>query len=79
MIGIKKIVDGNKEEIDMKTFEDCLAFIENQLGVHLLLWQKEALRLIYEHERFYLIPNARCGKAIFVKAAQLLKEINKEN
>lgn len=63
----------------MKTFEDCLAFIENQLGVHLLLWQKEALRLIYENKRFYLIPNTRGGKTTFVKAAQLLEEIKKEN
>lgn len=64
----------------VKTFEDCLSFIENQLGVQLLAWQKEALQKIYENELYYYIPGGRgCGKTTFVKAAQLLEEIKKEN
>lgn len=64
----------------MKAFEDCLAFIEDQLGVYLLDWQKESLRMIYENKSYYFISGGRCcGRTIFKKAAELLEEMKKEN
>ena len=62
----------------MKTFEDYLAFIENQLGIYLLSWQKEALRIAYENKPYYYIsPGRFCGRTVFKKATKLLEEIKK--
>lgn len=64
----------------MKTCEDCLDFIENQLGIHLLTWQKEALRMIYENNPCeYRLPGRGCGRTVFKKATKLLEEMKKEN
>ena len=64
----------------MKTFEDCLIFIENQLGAPLLIWQKEVLRMIYENKPdCYRLPGRGCGRTVFKKAAKLLEEIKKED
>ena len=56
-----------------KPFETYLTFIENQLGVQLLYWQKMALHAIYNGHHPY-ISNVRHGKIIMCRAAQLLKE-----
>ena len=61
------------------TFEDYLYFIENELGISMLYWQKECLRMIYENKP-YDIPGGRgCGRTVFKKAAKLLEELKKEN
>lgn len=56
-----------------KPFESYLAFIENELGIKLLCWQKMALHAIYDGHYPY-ISNIRNGKVIMYRAAQLLKE-----
>lgn len=56
-----------------KPFEDYLAFIENELGIKLLCWQKTALEDIYKGYCPY-ISGVRCGKMIMERAAELLKE-----
>lgn len=62
----------------MKTFEDCLDFIENKLGCQLLSCQKEFLRQIYERKTYYWLP-FRSGKQLTIEAAKLLVELMKEN
>ena len=56
-----------------KPFETYLNFIENELGVQLLCWQKMALHAIYDGHYPY-ISNIRNGKVIMYQAAKLLKE-----
>lgn len=56
-----------------KPLETYLAFIENTLGVHLLHWQKEALRAIY-NDCIPYIYGIRDGKVVMHRAAKLLKE-----
>ena len=63
----------------MKTFEDCLTFIENELGIYLLAWQKEALRAIYEDRPYYYRPARGIGMTTLDKAVVLLAEFTKEN
>lgn len=61
-----------------KPFEAYLTFIENELGVKLLCWQKMALRAIYDGHCPY-ISGVRNGKVIMYRAAELLKEeINRD-
>ena len=61
-----------------KPFETYLAFIENQLGVQLLCWQKMVLQAIYDGHHPY-VSGVRCGKSTMIQAAQLLKdEINQD-
>lgn len=64
----------------MNSFEDFLAYTEQQLGVQLLAWQKEVLKMIYENKDgcLYIMPR-RCGMTILRDAASLLEEIVKEN
>ena len=56
-----------------KPFEDYLSFIENELGIKLLCWQKMALRAIYDGYYPY-ISGVRGGKVIMKRAAEMLKE-----
>ena len=56
-----------------KPFEDYLTFIENELGVKLLCWQKTALEAIYNGYCPY-ISGVRGGKMVMERAAKLLKE-----
>lgn len=63
----------------MKTFEVCLSFIENELGVQLLAWQKEALQHMYENKPYYFIPGRGGGLTMFNKAQILLEVYKKEN
>lgn len=63
----------------MKTFEDCLSFIENKLGFPLLAWQKEALRAIYENKPCYYRPARGIGMTMFEKAVVLLMAIKEED
>ena len=64
---------------EAKTFEDCVVFIENQLGLCLLAWQKESLRMIYENKPCYFLPGRGCGLTVFNKAAKLLEELMEDN
>ena len=56
-----------------KPFETYLTFIENQLGVQLLCWQKMVLQSIYDGYHPY-VSGVRSGKAIMCRAAELLRE-----
>ena len=61
-----------------KSFETYLTFIENELGVQLLCWQKMALRAIYDGHYPY-ISSVRGGKVIMERAAEMLaEEINRD-
>lgn len=62
----------------MKTFEDCLFFIENTLGIYLLSWQKEVLQKMYENKPFYYRPCRGIGLTTLEKAAILMIEFKKE-
>lgn len=57
----------------MKSFEDCLGFIENELGCKLFDWQKTMLRAIYDG-KYPIVQGRLCGKFAAYRAAQLLKE-----
>ena len=62
-----------------KSFEDCLVFIENELGLKLFDYQKTMLRAIYDEE-YPIVQGRLCGKFVAYRAAQLLKEeMEKEN
>ena len=56
-----------------KPFDDYLTFIENELGVQLLCWQKMALRAVYDGHYPY-ISGGRGGKVIMERAEEMLKE-----
>lgn len=58
----------------MKTFEDCLSYIENELGVQLLDWQKEALYYYHEHLYTYIHLPKASGKTVLKRAIKLLDE-----
>ena len=61
-----------------KPFETYLSFIENELGVKLLHWQKMALHAIYDGHYPY-IYGVRGGKVIMERAAEMLdEEINRD-
>ena len=64
---------------NMKTFEDCLIFIENELGFPLLAWQKEVLRAIYEDRPYYYRPARGIGMTTLDKAVILLAAFKEEN
>ena len=38
----------------MRSFEDCIDFIENKLGIQLFDCQKEIIRRIYENPNLYI-------------------------
>lgn len=56
-----------------KPFETYLSFVENELGVKLLCWQKMVLRSIYDGHCPY-ISGMRGGKDIMYRSARLFKE-----
>lgn len=60
----------------MQTFENCLALIENELGVRLLDSQKDFLKNLYENEN-YTIIYARCSGKTILRYAIMLMEIYK--
>ena len=62
-----------------KSFDGCIAFIEDELNIHLLSWQKEMLRHIYENKPYYFMPGRGCGLTTFNKAHILLEVYKKEN
>lgn len=63
----------------MRTFEYCLAFIEDELGVKLFDCQKEFLRQMYEHKPHYYQPSKGIGITMLDRAVILLAELKKEN
>lgn len=56
-----------------KPFETYLSFIENQLGVQLLCWQKMVLQAIYDGHYPY-VSGVRCGKSTMIQAVDLLRD-----
>ena len=62
----------------MKSFEDCIDLIENELGVQLLPLQKEILYSIYNGHHPY-VHGVRGGKMATLRAAQMLKEEMEED
>jgi hypothetical protein len=65
---------------EMKTFEDCLGFIENTLGCKLLDYQKIILRNTYEGKHYWYYPGRKYGLQLLLEANRILKEeMNKEN
>ena len=59
------------------TFKDKLEYIEQVLGVHLLDWQKKALKQINEgNENVVWIPGKASGRTVYMKAVGLLKKLN---
>ena len=61
---------------DKNTFEDKLKFIEEILGVHLLNWQREALKQMDKGEPMVYMNGRATGRKVFLKAAVLLNELN---
>ena len=61
------------------TFEGHLSFIENELSIKLLDWQKEVLQKIYENNPYYFRPARGIGITTLNKAMILLEELKKEN
>lgn len=61
-----------------KHFEAYLTFIENELGVKLLDWQKIVLRAVYDGE-YPVVQGRLGGKLIAERATEMLKEeINRD-
>ena len=61
------------------TFEQCLDYIETELGFPLLDWHKEYLKLLYQYTNVYIMPARLNGKTVAMKAEKLLKKFLKEN
>lgn len=59
----------------MKTFEGGLAYIEDELGVTLLDWQKEVLQAVYERRPVYYFPSKGCGRGTVMHALKILEAI----
>lgn len=57
------------------TFEQCLDYIETELGYSLLDWQKEFLRITYDYPELYIIPARRYGRRMLLKANKLLDKL----
>lgn len=63
-----------------KTFEDYLSFIEDELGIQLLDWQKEFLQQIYNGKTPYYMPGRAIGRKTVGKAEKILNKLMaKEN
>lgn len=62
----------------MANFEDYLECIECQLGLRLLDFQKEFLRLLCENEHLYYIPSRHFGRTHLMRAIESLEELLKE-
>lgn len=63
----------------MDTFKEYLTLIENELGIKLLAWQKDALQDMYENRPVYYRPARGIGMTTLEKAVLLLTEFKKEN
>ena len=63
----------------MKTFENFLIFVEDNLGIQLLSWQKDVLQDMYENRPVYYRPARGIGMTTLEKAVLLLEEFKKEN
>lgn len=61
------------------TFEQCLEYIETELGFQLLDWHKEYLEMLYQYPNLYIMPARTNGITVAMNAAKLLKEFLKEN
>lgn len=62
------------------TFEECLDFIENKMGLELWESQKVLLRKQYENPNYYYCTNRFYGLHMVYQAMQILKEqMDKEN
>lgn len=62
------------------TFEQCLDYIETELGYQLLDWHKELLYKLYNDEKYYTMLCRYNGRTIYLKAKKILDELlNKEN
>ena len=57
-----------------KTFEDCLSFIENDLGYKLFDSQKALLRQVYEGKHLYYSVNRYYNTHWLYEAMRRLKE-----
>ena len=63
-----------------KSFEDCLGFIENELGCKLFDWQKTVLHNEYDGKHCCYHFGRISGKYVLYRAAQMLQEeINRDN
>lgn len=60
------------------TFEDCLSFIEDKLGLKLLSWQKDFLQKIYNGEYGRYMSGRGTGKKVAYEAQKILKELMEE-
>ena len=61
------------------TFEDYISFIENQLGIEFLAYQKEVLQMTYERQH-YFIPFTSSYERFYLGGLKLLAQtIIKEN
>lgn len=60
------------------TFEEYLSFVEGELGIQLLSWQKLVLQKIYNGEYGYYMPGRTTGRVITYEASKRLKELMKE-
>jgi hypothetical protein len=63
----------------MKTFENCIDFIENKLGVHLFDCQKDVLKKLYENDNYTIVYARHSGKMILRYAIMLMEIYKKEN
>lgn len=60
------------------TFEDKLNYIEQVLEIHLLDWQKKALKQIDEGaDEVIWIPGRASGRTMYAKAVKILHQLNK--
>jgi hypothetical protein len=59
----------------MKTFEGYLAYIEDELGITLLDWQKEFLQAVYECRPLYYYPSRGMGRDTVMRALKILETI----
>ena len=63
-----------------KSFEDCLTFIEDQLGLQLLAYQKEILQKMCDGKQYYFIPMLPGVRRTYLYGLKLLLEtMIKEN
>ena len=64
----------------LTTFENYLTFIENELNVQLLPYQKEILKMVYEGKQFYYTPARYRDRCITLQGIELLTGLmNEEN
>lgn len=57
------------------TFEQCLDYIETELGYSLLDWQKEFLHTTYDYPELYIIPARHHSRRMLLKANKLLDKL----